>query len=167
MIGLYAAGGDQISVAMIDALEGDESIAVQRFDSESELVRAVERGGAQAGVSLPANMFEAAADGEPIEIGYLARPGGFGIQLRAVIESTIADVMAPVGAAEFASQETSQSFQLSYASAVGLAGNLEGPDVEVSAVGRRYSPTPSVNSTSAPLNSSCCLCSLRPSVPLL
>ena len=140
VIGLYAAGGDQISVAMIDALEGDESIAVQRFDSESELVRAVERGGAQAGVSLPANMFEAAADGEPIEIGYLARPGGFGIQLRAVIESTIADVMAPVGAAEFASQETSQSFQLSYASAVGLAGNLEGPDVEVSAVGEAIFP---------------------------
>ena len=50
VIGLYAAGGDQISVAMIDALEGDEGIAVQRFDSESELVRAVERGGARAGV---------------------------------------------------------------------------------------------------------------------
>jgi ABC-2 type transport system permease protein len=139
-IGLYAADTDQISVAVIEALENDESIALQQFDTESDMVRAVERGGAQAGVSLPAKMFESASDGQSIEIGYLARPGGFGAQLRAVVQSTIAEAMAPVGAGQFAAEETSQSFQIAYATAVGLASQAEGPEVDVSAVGEAIFP---------------------------
>lgn len=139
-IGLYAAGTDQISVAVIEALENDESIALQQFDTESDMVRAVERGGAQAGVSLPAKMFESASDGQSIEIGYVARPGGFGAQLRAVVQSTIAEAMAPVGAGQFAAEETSQSFQIAYATAVGLASQAEGPEVDVSAVGEAIFP---------------------------
>jgi len=140
VLGLYAEDDGQIAASITDALEAEDSIAITRLDSEGDLVGAVERGNVQAGVFLPAGMDAAAAEDVVIEIGYLATQDGSGTQLQTFVGSIVADVMVPVGAAQYAAGETGDSFETAFAVSTSLEDEVSGPAVEVSAVGEAIFP---------------------------
>ena len=140
VLGLYAEDDGQIAASITDALEAEDSIAITRFDSEDDLVGAVERGNVQAGVFLPAGMDAAAAEDVVVEIGYLATQDGAGAQLQTFVGSIVADVMMPVGAAQYAAGETGDSFETAFAVSTSLEDEVSGPAVEVSAVGEAIFP---------------------------
>lgn len=152
LIGVQFGGGGQLSIgvsqeddgpmgrAIVDALEAGDSLRVVSFDTSQEVVTATERGNVQAGVLLPPEMDRDAASGDRIEIGYVNRPDGTGSQIQSIVSSSIARVMTPVGAAQFAAAETGAEFDASLGSAERLAGQTEPIEVEATTVGEAIFP---------------------------
>lgn len=139
-VGVARADDGAIAASVLERLEGTSGIDTREFATEGELRRAVERGNAQAGVFLPADIEGLAAGGEPIEIGYLGRSGDFSTQLQSVVGSAVAEVMKPVGAAQFATAETEASFDEALGVAASLVSADGGISVEVAAVGESVFP---------------------------
>jgi ABC-2 type transport system permease protein len=140
LIGVFAADEGQIAEDINAAIESQDSVDTQHFEVREDLVTAVERGQVQAGVFLPAGIEGQLAAGEAVEIGFVARPDGTGPQLQAIVGASVAEVMKPVGAAQFASAETAIAFEETHQVARDLAGGAGGVDVEVSALGEALFP---------------------------
>ena len=138
-IGLVV-GDDDLALEIAGSIESADGIEGVRYESEERLVAAVERGNAQAGVILPAGMGDAASAGEVVEIGFIARPDGSGTQLESVVNAAIAEVMTPVGAAQFAAEESGEPYGEALMVATGLVGEGASIDVETSAVGEALFP---------------------------
>ena len=140
LIGVFVAEEGQIAEEITVVIESQNSVDTRRFEVREDLVSAVERGQVQAGVFLPAGIEGQSAAGDAVEIGFVARPDGTGPQLQAIVGAAVADVMKPVGAAQFASAETGAAFDETHQMARDLAGRAGGVDVEVSAVGEALFP---------------------------
>lgn len=140
VIGVHQPDDDPLSDAVVAGLDEDDSVEVRLFDDVEELTTAVERGSTQAGVLLPGGMEATAASGELIEIGLISRPDGTGSQLESVVAAVISEVMAPIGAAQFASTETGAPFAETIQVADGLSGQVSLIEVEVSTVGEAVFP---------------------------
>lgn len=110
VVGVHQSDRGDLSEDVVAALEADDSIDVEVFESRQDLTAAVEEGSVQAGVLLPADMGGAAATGEMLEIGFLARTDGTGGQLQSVVGSALSRTLSPVGAAQFAAAETGVDF---------------------------------------------------------
>jgi ABC-2 type transport system permease protein len=91
-------------------------------------------------VFLPAGIESQSAAGEAVEIGFVARPDGTGPQLQAIVGAAVADVMKPVGAAQFATAESGLDFETAHVAARNLAGLAGGVEVSVTAVGEAIFP---------------------------
>ena len=139
-VGLYSVDDGEIAGAITEAIQADDTLDTVRYESDDDLNSAVERGNVQAGVFLPSGMDQDAAAGVVVEIGYVSSPDGAGAQLQAIVGSIVAEVMMPVGAAQFASGETGTSFDETFVVATGLTSEVAGPQVEVSAVGEAIFP---------------------------
>jgi ABC-2 type transport system permease protein len=139
-IGLYMADTGELATVISDAVESQESIDTRFFETEGALVTAVERGHVQAGLFLPANIDSAAAASDVVELGFVVRPDGSGQQLQAIVGSAVADVMKPVGAAQFAVAESDTDFAAAQAVARTIAGQAGGVEVSVAAVGEAIFP---------------------------
>jgi ABC-2 type transport system permease protein len=139
-IGLHLADDGELATEISSEVESQESIDTRRFDTEAALVTAVERGAVQAGLFLPENMDGTAATGEAVEIGFVSRPDGSGQQLQAIVGAAVADVMKPVGAAQFAMAESGLDFETAHVAARNLAGQAGGVEVSVTAVGEAVFP---------------------------
>jgi ABC-2 type transport system permease protein len=140
VIGLYVGEQDDIATSIVDELESLDGIATRSFEAEDELFQAVERGNVQAGLSLPAGMDETAASGEVVELGYVARTDGSGPQLQAILGSAVADVMKPVGAAQFATAESGVPFDQTVQIAREIDEGAARIEVETTAVGESLFP---------------------------
>lgn len=140
VVGIHQAEEDGLSDEIVEELEASDSIEVTVFETREELVTAVERGTAQAGVLLPAGIDDDAASGEMVEIGLISRPDGAGNQLQSVIGADIAEVTTPVGAARFAAAETGAEFDRALEVSNQIADQVTPIDVEVSAVGEAIFP---------------------------
>jgi ABC-2 type transport system permease protein len=139
-LGVSQADRGDLSSMIVGVIEDGASVDLRHFETEAELVTATERGAVQAAIVLPAGMDAIAAAGDVVEIGYISRPDGTGTQLQSVVGAAIADVMAPVGAAQFAVREADVRFEDALDVAGGVAGQTEPISVEVSAVGQALFP---------------------------
>ncbi len=137
LIGVVAAD-DPLAEAVVSALDDEEAIDVLTYPEETLLVRAVERGVVQGGVIVADGMWETAARGEPVRVEYLARPDQQ--QLREVVSSVVARVMAPVGAAQYAARHTGASFQEAFRTARASMPSEETIEVEVATLGEALFP---------------------------
>ena len=140
LIGVFVAEEGQIAEEITDVIGSQDSVDIQRFEVREDLVSAVERGQVQAGVFLPAGIESQSAAGEAVEIGFVARPDGTGPQLQAIVGAAVADVMKPVGAAQFATAESGLDFETAHVAARNLAGLAGGVEVSVTAVGEAIFP---------------------------
>lgn len=140
VVGFYAADDGEIASSVVEGLQSLDDIDTRSFETEDELFAAVEKGSVQAGVSLPTGMDSTAAAGEVVDIAYLARTDGTGPQLQAVVSSTVAEVMKPVGAAQFSSAETETPFEETLGIARDLSDQISDIEVEVTAVGESLFP---------------------------
>jgi ABC-2 type transport system permease protein len=106
------ATDDPLAQELVDKLEANEAIDVIVYDDQDALLGAVERGSLQAGVIVPDGYSDAlAGDGtDPVEIGFIARPTGFGPQLQATVQAIVGPQAARVRAARFAADEGAGSY---------------------------------------------------------
>ena len=139
-VGLVVGEGGGLTDEIAASIQAADGIETSRYDSEAELIGAVERGGVQAGVLLPDGLAAAASAGERVEIGFITRPDGSGQQLQSVVNAAIAEVMTPVGAAQFAADQTNSSFEMALETARELAARGGELDVEVMTVGEAVFP---------------------------
>jgi ABC-2 type transport system permease protein len=140
IVGVNQADDGELSDAIVESLGRNDSVEVRDYATTDELVTAVERGDAQAGVLLPAGIDETAASGEMVEVGLISRTDGTGSQLQSVIGAAISEVMTPVGAAQFAAAETGVPFSETFQVASGISDHIESIEVEVSSVGEAIFP---------------------------
>ena len=140
VVGVYQTEEDGLSDEIVATLRTSGSIDVTVFEAREELVTAVERGTAQAGVLLSAGIAADAAAGEVVEIGLISRPDGAGSQLQSAIGAAIAEVMTPVGAARFAAAETGAEFDRALEVSNRIADQVVPIEVEVSSVGQAIFP---------------------------
>jgi ABC-2 type transport system permease protein len=152
LIGVQFGGAGQLVVGVsqeddaalardiVAAVDEEAALTVRHFDSPADVVTATERGTVQAGLLFPAGFDQAAADGVPIEIGYVRRPDGSGAQIQSVVSAAVGRVMAPVGAAQFAAVETDFGYEQALATARRVAEQIEPVEVEVSRVGEAIFP---------------------------
>lgn len=139
-VGVHLEDQDPLAVAIAEEIQSDDSLAVTVFETEEELVTAVERGAVQAGVFIPAGASEQAANGMQTEVGFVARPDGAGPQLQSVVAASVARVMTPVGAAQFGAEKTGVSFEEALEVARSATDAAPGLDVETTAVGEALFP---------------------------
>jgi len=141
VIGIHLADNDELAESVAEAVEAEETLQVIRFETNEELVTAIENGNAQAGLFLPAGMGQSAAAGEQVEIGFVSRTDGFGPQIQSVVGAAVSGVMTPVTAAQFAVEKTGASFEDALAVARGQEESAPGLTVEVVAVGEALFPS--------------------------
>ena len=139
-VGLVVGEADELAEEIAASIEAAEGIETGRYESQEELIGVVERGGAQAGVFLPRGIAETASSGESIAIGFITRPDGSGQQLQSVVNAAIAEVMTPVGAAQFAADQTDASYEAALEAARELAAADGELDVQVMTVGEALFP---------------------------
>lgn len=139
-VGVHQADDGRLATAILEEIQAVEEIDTVVYQTEEDLTRAVEAGGAEAGVFLPAGMDDAAAAGESIEIEYSARPDSAGFQLQAIVGAAVSEVMTPVSAAQFAVIELDVGFDEALDTAQANVDLAPGVSVETSAVGDALFP---------------------------
>lgn len=140
VVGVVSPEEQGLAGLIRDALGETAGIDTSDFESDEELVSAVERGRVQVGVFVPADLEAALQRGEQVEIGFVVRPDGFGPQLQSVIASAVSHVMAPVGAAQFAMAETDREFATALDQARALAPAIPEVEVETTTMGEALFP---------------------------
>ena len=139
-MGVHWEGESDIAFAIVSNLEAIDDIELRRYDTRDDLESSIERGHVQAGLFLPSGMDQVAATGNQVEIGFVARPDGAGPQLQSIAASAVAEVFRPIGAAQFASEHAGVGYDEALDLATGLAAELAGIEVEISAVGEALFP---------------------------
>ena len=141
------APDDPLARELVDELEAAEGIDVIVYDDEAGLLSAVERGSVQAGVVVPDDYGDALAGGgatsgsdDPVEIGFIARPTGFGPQLQATVQAVVGPQAARVRAAAFAAEETDTDFDTALDRSTQLQDELPRIEVRTTTVGDETFP---------------------------
>ncbi len=141
IIGVHTVDQGGVGEQIVANLEASGGVVVASYPDGDSLVRAVERGQASAGVFIPAGIeVSIAADG-PVEVGFVARPDGFGSQLQAVVGSAVARALKPLGAARYAAAETGAEFERVLAVARDAADVVPEVIVDVSSRGTELFPS--------------------------
>lgn len=139
-VGLYQADDGQLGQSIADELNAVDDIDVRVFESSGELLAAVERGQVQGGVLIPAGMDDDAKAGVAVQISFVSRPDNAGPQMQTIVGSATAEVMKPVGAAQFASVESGVAFDQTLPPAIEIQETIPTMEVRVSAVGESLFP---------------------------
>ena len=141
IVGVYQADNAALADAIVDELEAEERLDTTIYTRRESRLTAVERGHVQAGVLLPTGMDDSAAAAEPVDVGFVARVGGFGAQLQAVVSSAVARVMTPITAAQFATATVDgASVDAAVATSTELAGVAPGFAVSTTTIGDALFP---------------------------
>ncbi len=97
-----AAGDGPVATDIATRLKAEDSITVIEFETEDELLLAVERGNVSAGVSIPDDLDSALAIGDTGNVGFISRPDGVGPQLQVVVSEAVAGAAEQEMAVRFA-----------------------------------------------------------------
>lgn len=97
-----APGAGAVGTEVVRILGTTDEVQVRTYDTEADLVDAVERGGLAAGVTLPDDLGATLDAGDTGEIGFVARPDGTGPQLAVVVQEAVAAATDTIAAARAA-----------------------------------------------------------------
>lgn len=139
-IGVVAGGSGQLGDELVASLQRKEDLAVERFQNEDALGPAVERGRVQAGLVVPSGYDSTLRSGGTATLRYFARPDSLAQQLRATVESVVAEQSTVLRAARFAVQEVGGPFDRRLQDASRAATAVPGVRVEVTAAGEALFP---------------------------
>jgi ABC-2 type transport system permease protein len=140
LVGVHLSDDGEISGQIVERLESVSGISTLDYPDRERLIQAVERGQLSAAVFIPSGLDQTASAGEQVIVEFTSRADGFGWELASVVGSAVADVMGPVGAAQFASNETGVDFDRAFASARTLAGSMPELTVSVRSLGEAVFP---------------------------
>ncbi len=126
-------GGDEgpLATDLVRRLERVDRLEVRRYTGREDLLTAVERGQAEAGVVIPPGYDGTVGSGGSAAIGYVARPGTLGAELRLTVASALDEQATVLRAGRFAEAEGAGSFEDAIAAARRLAAGLPTVSVRV------------------------------------
>jgi ABC-2 type transport system permease protein len=96
-----AGGHTPLAAKLVAQVDAQRNLRVDRFDDESSLRRAVERGRVQAGLVVPSDYDRSLRSGGRVALRYFARPASLAQQLRATVDAAVAAEGGVVRAARF------------------------------------------------------------------
>lgn len=131
-------GAGPLGEDLAEAIEANEELDVERFDSQSQAITATERGSIQATVVIPNGYDEKLRTGEIAVVGYFSRPDAVAYQ--SVIAAEVADQSSFVRAARFAEDEAAVTFDEGLATAEVVEPSVAGVAVETTTVGESDLP---------------------------
>lgn len=137
-VGLVAPGTGDLTNALVNALEAQETFVVLRHDDRGTVVGAVERGELEAGLIVPPDYDDAIRAGNAVEIDFIARPGQDSLSIRRTIDALLAEQMALPRIAGFVSQEAGIPFDQAVAQASAVTGETAGVQVESTVAGESF-----------------------------
>ena len=132
-IGVVGGSGGPLARALVGALAAQPSMRVERFGDEGSLSSAVAQGRIEAGLVLPATYESAVRSGRTVRLRYFARPDSIAQQLRATVESAVADQSSLLGAARLVQRERRTSFDAALARARAAAATVPPVTVRLTA----------------------------------
>ncbi len=97
-----AGHGSEFGAALTDAVEAGEGVIVEIYADVDEMIGDVERGDIAAALVIPVGADEALAAAQPIELGFVSRPDGFGPQLQTVVADAVSSATLERSAVAFA-----------------------------------------------------------------
>ena len=100
-LGVLVESPGQQSRRFVDRLVEEQRLEVVEFEDEPALVGAVEQGSLAAAVVVPDGYDEALEGGNPVEVGFVARPDGSGAILETVVAEALTSSTLEVTAARF------------------------------------------------------------------
>lgn len=100
-VGVLADSEGSTAGEIVAALEDESAIEVVPLRTETELVDQVERGTLDAALTIPADLDQALAAGQPAQLGFVARPGGVGAALQPVVSEVVQRSLLASNAASF------------------------------------------------------------------
>ena len=139
-VGVTQGDSGELSSAIVAELQSEDELDIVAYETGEDLTSAVELGNVQAGVFIPSGLDDTASSGQLVEIGFVARPDGFGAQLQSVVGSAVSRVMTPVSAAQFATEAVQADFATALDYSLENADVAPGLQVEVAALGEALFP---------------------------
>jgi ABC-2 type transport system permease protein len=140
-LGVAVPSDDTLGREVVAALEANDDIDVSRYDDEASLRDAVEHGEVQAGVVVPAGYTDRLTAGDDVQVGFVARPGGVGAQLRPVVEAAVEPQAIRVQAARFGSSHAGTDFAATLDEVTSLDASLPKVTVRTTTVGDELFPS--------------------------
>jgi len=140
-IGVVGAGSGPLAGDLAERLGDVDGLSASSYDSEEQMLLAVERGNAQAGLVIPAEYDASLRAGVPVEVGFIARPDGAGAQLQATVAAVVSEQSQIIRSATFAAAETGEGFETALARAAAIGESFPEVEVELTAVGDALFPT--------------------------
>lgn len=128
VLGVAGRGSDFGNV-LVDAVEAGEGVRVAVYEDVDEMIGDVERGDIAAALTIPVGADDALAAAEPIEVGFVSRPDGFGPQLQTVVADAVSAATLERSAIAFAVTRGADP-----EAAAQVAATSEVPTLEVTAV---------------------------------
>jgi len=112
-LAVHVAGEEgPLAASLVDALDALDDISVERFASPEALTDAVQRGAVTAGVLVPSGYDAGLMGGQPVEVGFVARPSDQNGQLaRETVREVVSAQGLPIRAARFAAGQGVASFE--------------------------------------------------------
>jgi linearmycin/streptolysin S transport system permease protein len=101
-LGVVVEGRGALADRLVDGLDSRQGIELMTYDGDTALIDAVERGTVSAGLVIPADYDARLSRGDTAEVGFVARPGELGPQLRATVAAVVEEQARQIGAARFA-----------------------------------------------------------------
>jgi len=130
-LGVVQRSGGPLAEQLSDDLGATEDLAVVRYEDESALERAVQRGRVEAGLVVPDDYTAVLEAGGTATVRWIARPGTASIQLRQAVEAAVARQGTVLRAARFVAGEQGGDVESRLAAAATVAAAVPGVDVEV------------------------------------
>lgn len=116
--------GGPLAGAIVERLA--DEVLVREAASEADVVDAVERGAASAGIVIPDGFDAAVSSGESAQIGFVNRPDEPGT-LQPILQAAVADVTADYRVAAIVAEQTGEDFS----AALDMVAPVEAAGIEV------------------------------------
>jgi len=109
-LGVYVAGDGPLTSDLVTSLGEVDDLTVQEYGDEAALIDAVQRGGVNGGLVVPADYDDGLATGDSIELGFIARPDQTAMLLGETVTAVVQNQSNLVRAARFAELQGEAGF---------------------------------------------------------
>jgi linearmycin/streptolysin S transport system permease protein len=104
-LGTVSTGSGLLGEQLVEGLDRQPNLEVDRFGNEPDLRHAVERGRVQAGLVVPADYDASVRSGKSVALPYFARPDSIAQELRLTVEAVVAEQAGVIRAARLLERE--------------------------------------------------------------
>jgi len=124
-VGVYVGGDGPLAADLVVSLDEMEDLTVREYGDEASLIDAVQRGGVEGGLRIPADYDDGLVAGESIELGFVARPDQTAMLLGETVTAVVQDQSNLMRAARFAELQGEAGFSEALAVAGAVASASE------------------------------------------
>lgn len=137
-VGVTAPSGDELADQLVAEL-GD-LYQIRDYESQNDLVLAVERGWVGSGIEVPAGFTESVLAGDHPEVGYLSQPDSSGQGVETAVAATLDRILAPITAASVVAETQGIPLDQAESFVDGVAGSIAPVEVETRTTGEALFP---------------------------